>query len=57
MLKEVDQVKYLGSTQTNDGQLSKRSKDQTGTSALGHEKAGNTVEKQSHQFLHKDYTL
>ena len=51
--EEVDQFKYLGSIQT----ISKRSRDPTGATTLSHDKAGNAVGKQSHQFAHEDYTL
>ena len=48
-LEEVNQFNYLGSGQTKDGASKKVSKDQTGTSTLSHDKASNTMEKQSHQ--------
>ena len=57
MLEEVDQFQILRLHTNQRRNISKRSKDQTGESTLSHGKAGNTVEKQSHQFSHKDYTL
>ena len=41
-LEEVDQLKYLGFTQTKDN-INKESKDQTGASTLGHGKASKTM--------------
>ena len=47
----------ISSILTNRRQnVSKGRKDQTGGSTLRHDKASNTVEKQSHQFSHKDCT-
>ena len=56
-LEEVDQLKYFRLHTNQRRKFSKKSEDQTGTSTLSHDMAGNSVEKQSHKFSHKDYTL
>ena len=58
-LEEVDQLKYLGSAQTKDGTSVKQvMPDQPGAGPLSCDKETvETVEKQSHQFSHKGYTL
>ena len=53
-LEEVDQFTYLGSTQTKDGASVKEVKIRLAQPQC-HDKACNTVEKQSHEFSHKDY--
>ena len=51
-LEEVDQFKYLGSTQLRDGTSIRE--DQTVTNTFSHDKTSNTVEKQRFRFSDKD---
>ena len=51
VLNEVDQFRCLGSTVNQIRNIGKGSTDQAGASTLGHDKAGNTIEEQSHLCL------
>ena len=57
-LEEVDQFKYLGSTQTKEGTSRKEVKIQTGASTLSLDKAINTMEKSKPSaFPHRSYSI
>ena len=55
VLAEVEQFKSLGIHTNQVWNIIKGSKDQTGASTLGHDKASITMEQQQrHQFCNKD---
>ena len=53
VLEEVEQLKYLGSTQMKDGTSSKEVKIRLDSGTLSHGKASSTMEKQIYQFSYK----
>ena len=55
-LEEVDQLKYLGSTQTKGGTSIKEVNIRL-AQGLSHDKASSTLEKQIHRFSRNVYTL